>query len=68
MYTYQNSYQSNEQLIFLFLERGWWVNFVVFIRHHIFLHVFLQGYVDFGRFDKFNHFVAGSGHVDFVQV
>ncbi|KAI9164700.1 hypothetical protein LWI28_000448 [Acer negundo] len=25
------------------------------------------GYVDFGRFDKFNHFVAGSGHVDFVQ-
>ncbi|TXG59724.1 hypothetical protein EZV62_014297 [Acer yangbiense] len=27
----------------------------------------MQGYVDFGRFDKFNHFVAGSGHVDFVQ-
>ncbi|GAV65291.1 hypothetical protein CFOL_v3_08806 [Cephalotus follicularis] len=25
------------------------------------------GYVDFGRFDKFNHFVAGSGHLDFVQ-
>ncbi|PRQ47505.1 hypothetical protein RchiOBHm_Chr2g0100411 [Rosa chinensis] len=25
------------------------------------------GYVDFGRFDKFNHFVSGSGHVDFVQ-
>ena len=28
----------------------------------------MQGYVDFGRFDKFNLFVAGSGHVDFVQV
>ncbi|XP_022775350.1 uncharacterized protein LOC111317210 isoform X3 [Durio zibethinus] len=26
-----------------------------------------MGYVDFGRFDKFNHFVAGSGHVDLVQ-
>lgn len=25
------------------------------------------GYVDFGRYDKFNHFVSGSGHVDFVQ-
>lgn len=25
------------------------------------------GYVDFGRFDKFNYFVSGSGHVDFVQ-
>ncbi|EXC24882.1 hypothetical protein L484_013251 [Morus notabilis] len=25
------------------------------------------GYVDFGRFDRFNHFVAGSGQVDFVQ-
>ncbi|KAK4772111.1 hypothetical protein SAY86_013886 [Trapa natans] len=25
------------------------------------------GYVDFGRFDKFNHFVAGSRQVDFVQ-
>ncbi|XP_031387637.1 uncharacterized protein LOC116200846 isoform X1 [Punica granatum] len=25
------------------------------------------GYVDFGWFDKFNHFVPGSGHVDFVQ-
>ncbi|KAM7251273.1 hypothetical protein ACFE04_023156 [Oxalis oulophora] len=26
-----------------------------------------SGYVDFGRFDKYNHFVAGSGRVDFVQ-
>ncbi|XVE87352.1 hypothetical protein DITRI_Ditri18aG0110900 [Diplodiscus trichospermus] len=26
-----------------------------------------MGYVDFGRFDKVNHFVAGSGHVDLVQ-
>ncbi|XP_071725367.1 uncharacterized protein [Rutidosis leptorrhynchoides] len=26
-----------------------------------------SGYVDFGRFDKFNHFVAGSGRIDFVQ-
>ncbi|GMN29313.1 hypothetical protein TIFTF001_002385 [Ficus carica] len=26
-----------------------------------------MGYVDFGRFDKFNLFVAGSGQVDFVQ-
>lgn len=25
------------------------------------------GYVDFGRFNNFNHFVAGSGRVDFVQ-
>lgn len=25
------------------------------------------GYVDFGRFDTLNHFVAGSGQVDFVQ-
>lgn len=25
------------------------------------------GYLDFGRFDKFNHFVAGSGHFNFVQ-
>uniref|UniRef100_A0A5B7BMT6 G-protein coupled receptor n=1 Tax=Davidia involucrata TaxID=16924 RepID=A0A5B7BMT6_DAVIN len=25
------------------------------------------GYVDFGRFDTFNYFVAGSGHVNFVQ-
>ncbi|XVF15822.1 hypothetical protein REPUB_Repub09cG0189500 [Reevesia pubescens] len=25
------------------------------------------GYVDFGRFNKFNYFVAGSGHVDLVQ-
>ncbi|XP_022963241.1 uncharacterized protein LOC111463513 isoform X1 [Cucurbita moschata] len=25
------------------------------------------GYVDFGRFDKFNYFVSGSGHADFVQ-
>ncbi|XP_044470442.1 uncharacterized protein LOC123199482 isoform X2 [Mangifera indica] len=25
------------------------------------------GYIAFGRFNKFNHFVAGSGHVDFVQ-
>lgn len=25
------------------------------------------GYVDFGRFDKFNYFVAGSGKYDFVQ-
>ncbi|CAK9157097.1 unnamed protein product [Ilex paraguariensis] len=25
------------------------------------------GYVDFGRFDKFNYFVAGSGRVNFVQ-
>ncbi|GMP31822.1 hypothetical protein CsSME_00005884 [Camellia sinensis var. sinensis] len=25
------------------------------------------GYVDFGRFDKSNFFVAGSGHVNFVQ-
>jgi hypothetical protein len=28
----------------------------------------VQGYVDFGRFNNFNHFVAGSGRVDFVQV
>ncbi|KAM7516199.1 hypothetical protein LguiA_005782 [Lonicera macranthoides] len=26
-----------------------------------------SGYVDFGRYDKFNYFVAGSGHIDFVQ-
>ncbi|KAL5063738.1 hypothetical protein RYX36_025475 [Vicia faba] len=25
------------------------------------------GYVDFGRFDRFNYFVAGSGQFDFVQ-
>ncbi|KAK3410379.1 hypothetical protein EUGRSUZ_J02381 [Eucalyptus grandis] len=25
------------------------------------------GFVAFGRFDKFNHFTAGSGHIDFVQ-
>ncbi|KAI3451001.1 hypothetical protein Pfo_007666 [Paulownia fortunei] len=25
------------------------------------------GYVDFGRFDKFNHFIASSGHANFVQ-
>ncbi|XP_073151468.1 uncharacterized protein [Henckelia pumila] len=25
------------------------------------------GYVDFGRFDNFNHFIASSGHVNFVQ-
>ncbi|KAG8383371.1 hypothetical protein BUALT_Bualt04G0005600 [Buddleja alternifolia] len=25
------------------------------------------GYVDFGRFDKFNYFIAGSGHIDFIQ-
>ncbi|KAB5547591.1 hypothetical protein DKX38_010997 [Salix brachista] len=25
------------------------------------------GYVDFGQFNNFNHFVAGSGGVDFVQ-
>ncbi|KAL6993510.1 hypothetical protein U1Q18_011622 [Sarracenia purpurea var. burkii] len=25
------------------------------------------GYVDFGRFDNFNYFVAGSGQVNFVQ-
>jgi len=28
----------------------------------------IQGYVDFGRFDRFNYFVAGSGQSDFVQV
>lgn len=28
----------------------------------------MQGYVDFGQFNNFNHFVAGSGGVDFVQV
>ncbi|EPS70332.1 hypothetical protein M569_04428, partial [Genlisea aurea] len=26
-----------------------------------------QGYVDFGRFDKFNHFVASSGYGNFTQ-
>lgn len=26
-----------------------------------------MGYVDFGRYDKFNYFVAGSGNVSFVQ-
>lgn len=26
-----------------------------------------SGYVDYGRFDKFNYFVARSGHVNFVQ-
>ncbi|KAL6583451.1 hypothetical protein OROMI_005529 [Orobanche minor] len=26
-----------------------------------------SGYVDFGRFDKFNHFTASPGHADFVQ-
>ncbi|KAK6237415.1 hypothetical protein QUC31_002884 [Theobroma cacao] len=26
-----------------------------------------SGYVDFGRFDNVNHFVAASGHVDLVQ-
>ncbi|XP_068465621.1 uncharacterized protein [Phaseolus vulgaris] len=25
------------------------------------------GYVDFGRFDRFNYFVAGSGQSDFIQ-
>lgn len=30
--------------------------------------ILMQGYVDFGRFDTFNYFVSGSGHVDFVQV
>ncbi|KAK6150624.1 hypothetical protein DH2020_015556 [Rehmannia glutinosa] len=25
------------------------------------------GYVDFGRFDKFNHFIPSSGHANFVQ-
>ncbi|KAF2290799.1 hypothetical protein GH714_015508 [Hevea brasiliensis] len=29
--------------------------------------IIVHGYVDFGRFGKFNYFVAGSGHVDFVQ-
>lgn len=24
--------------------------------------------MDFGRFDKFNHFIASSGHANFVQV
>lgn len=28
----------------------------------------LQGYVNFGRYDKFNYFVAGSGRFNFVQV
>ncbi|KAF9619398.1 hypothetical protein IFM89_006585 [Coptis chinensis] len=27
----------------------------------------MQGYVDFGRFDTFHHFVTGTGHVSFVQ-
>ncbi|GFQ03230.1 hypothetical protein PHJA_002466800 [Phtheirospermum japonicum] len=27
-----------------------------------------KGYVDFGRFDKFNHFIASSGDANFVQV
>nr|GMD49131.1 uncharacterized protein LOC109172712 [Ipomoea batatas]GMD53353.1 uncharacterized protein LOC109172712 [Ipomoea batatas] len=26
------------------------------------------GYLDFGRYDKFNYFVAGSGQVNFIQV
>ncbi|XP_022132993.1 uncharacterized protein LOC111005698 [Momordica charantia] len=26
-----------------------------------------SGYVDFGRFEKFNYFVTGSGHANFVQ-
>lgn len=30
--------------------------------------VIVQGYVDFGRFDNFNHFEAGSGEIDFIQV
>jgi hypothetical protein len=30
--------------------------------------ILMQGYVDFGRFDKLNYFVTGSGQVDFVQV
>lgn len=33
-----------------------------------YLVMIFQGYVDFGRFDKFNYFVAGSGHINFVQV
>ncbi|GAB4847476.1 hypothetical protein Ancab_026534 [Ancistrocladus abbreviatus] len=26
-----------------------------------------MGYIAFGRFDEFNYFVAGSGHINFVQ-
>lgn len=33
-----------------------------------FMLIIVQGYIAFGRFDKFNDFVAGSGHFDFVQV
>ena len=46
------------------LSTAWSVSFISLV------HLFLvnQGYVDFGRFDKFNYFVSGSGHADFVQV
>ncbi|XP_052196676.1 uncharacterized protein LOC127804011 isoform X2 [Diospyros lotus] len=34
---------------------------------HVFEYDGGKGYVDFGRFDHFNYFVAGSGHASFVQ-
>ena len=39
-----------------------------FDSHDVNVLILMQGYVDFGRFDKLNYFVTGSGKVDFVQV
>ena len=39
-----------------------------FDSHDVNVLILMQGYVDFGQFDKLNYFVTGSGKVDFVQV
>lgn len=36
--------------------------------HAVNVLILMQGYVDFGQFDKLNYFVTGLGKVDFVQV
>ncbi|KAL4602024.1 hypothetical protein ACB092_10G023400 [Castanea dentata] len=42
------------------------LSYTIFSNFHNFLAI-SKGYVDFGRFDKLNYFVTGSGIVDFVQ-
>jgi hypothetical protein len=47
------------------------LHFLLFYKygsHGVHVLILMQGYVDFGRFDKLNYFVAGLGQVDFVQV
>lgn len=46
-------------IFFFFSESG---------SHGVHVLMLVQGYVNFGRFDFLNYFVAGSGQVDFVQV